>query len=161
MTLYEINQEILNCIKIDDDTMVNAETGEVIDLERLHDLNMERSAKIKNIALWQKNEAAIAEEIKAEEQRLYDRRKAHETKAKTLKSYLENVMQGEKYEDAQCKISWRKSQAVVITDAARIPSNYFVPQEPKLDKMAVKKDLKAGIDIDGAAIEEHQNIQIK
>ena len=48
-SLYEINQSILNCVEVEPGTTVNMETGEVIDLEKLSLLKMERSEKIRNI----------------------------------------------------------------------------------------------------------------
>ena len=41
--LYEINSSILNCVEVEPGTTVNMETGEVIDLEKLSLLKMERS----------------------------------------------------------------------------------------------------------------------
>ena len=46
-TLYEINQDILDCIDL--------ETGEVFDLDKLQNLQMEKNEKIENIALLIKN----------------------------------------------------------------------------------------------------------
>ena len=42
--LYEIQEDILSCIDL--------KTGEIIDVERLHGLQMERRQKIRNIACW-------------------------------------------------------------------------------------------------------------
>ena len=42
MNLYEIENEILNC--------VDMETGEIVDIKKLESLQMERDQKIENIA---------------------------------------------------------------------------------------------------------------
>ena len=47
MKLYEIDEQILNCI--------DAETGEIIDADMLNALQMERDAKIEGVALWIKD----------------------------------------------------------------------------------------------------------
>ena len=47
MTLYEIDDAILNCI--------DEETGEIIDAEQLDKLYMEKEEKLENIALWIKD----------------------------------------------------------------------------------------------------------
>ena len=65
MTIYEIDQAIMNC--------VDAETGEIIDTERLDKLQMERDAKLENVACWIKDLKAEAEALKAEKQALADR----------------------------------------------------------------------------------------
>ena len=44
MTIYEINEEILNCIDL--------ETGEIIDIDKLNELQLEKDAKIENVACW-------------------------------------------------------------------------------------------------------------
>lgn len=47
MTLYEINEAIMACVDV--------ETGEIIDLDRLNALEMERDRKISNVACWIKD----------------------------------------------------------------------------------------------------------
>ena len=47
MNLYQINEEIEKCI--------DTETGEILDLEALDKLAMERDTKIENLACWYKN----------------------------------------------------------------------------------------------------------
>ena len=58
MPLYEIDQSIK--------ALVDPETGELLDYEAFARLQMEREAKLENIALWIKDLRAKAEEIKAE-----------------------------------------------------------------------------------------------
>ena len=50
-TLYEINEQILRCVK-DGDMVVDTETGEVIDMAALDALQMERDEKLTNIGKW-------------------------------------------------------------------------------------------------------------
>lgn len=57
--LYDINSEILSCI--------DAETGEIIDVERLQALQMEREQKVENVALWYKNLLSDAAQYAEEE----------------------------------------------------------------------------------------------
>ena len=57
--LYEIQEDILSCIDL--------KTGEIIDVERLHGLQMERRQKIRNIACWIKNLLADARAYEEEE----------------------------------------------------------------------------------------------
>ena len=115
-SLYEINQSILNCVEVEPGTTVNMETGEVIDLEKLSLLKMERSEKIRNIALWIKNLKADAKALKEEKEAFYKRQKVAENKAAQLESYLANVLDGEKVKETEFSIGWRKSKAVTITD---------------------------------------------
>ena len=55
-SLYEIEEQILNCVDL--------ETGEIIDEEALANLSMERDTKVENIALWIKNLLAEAKKRK-------------------------------------------------------------------------------------------------
>ena len=52
MKLYEINEQIMACI--------DSETGEVIDPEKLNDLQIAKDEKIENLALWYKDLLAEA-----------------------------------------------------------------------------------------------------
>ena len=89
MNLFEIDNEIMNCI--------DEETGEVIDIEKLDDLQMQREEKIENICLWIKNLKAEAEALKEEKDNFAKRQKAAENKAESLKQYIESYLNGEKY----------------------------------------------------------------
>ena len=160
-SLYEINQSILNCVEVEPGTTVNMETGEVIDLEKLSLLKMERSEKIRNIALWIKNLKADAKALKEEKEAFYKRQKAAENKAAQLERYLANVLDGEKVKETEFSIGWRKSKAVTITDEKKSPEAFLIAQPPKVDKTAIGKALKGGEDVPGAELEERVNIQIK
>ena len=155
MTLYEIDNEIMNCI--------DEETGEIIDLERLEALEMERDRKISNVACWIKDLKAEAEAIKAEKQALEKRQKAAENKAESLKQWLQTVLEGEKFKDARCSISYRRSERVVFEDGFllnSLPAQFRkVTIEPK--KTEIKDYLKTGATIDGVRIEESSNMQIR
>lgn len=56
MNLYKIEEEILKC--------VDTETGEIINVEALNALKMQRDTKIENIALWIKNLLSDAEQLR-------------------------------------------------------------------------------------------------
>ena len=155
MTLYEIDNEIMNCI--------DEETGEIIDLDRLNALEMERDKKIGNVACWIKDLKAEAEAIKAEKQALEKRQKAAENKAESLKQWLQTVLEGEKFKDARCSISYRKSERVDFADSFNFDtlpdSMKKVTVEPR--KTEIKEFLKAGGEIEGVRIEENTSMTIK
>lgn len=66
MNLYEINSQILDC--------VDPETGEVMDIDRLEELNMAKAEKVDNIACWVKNLEADVAAFEAQEKAFADRR---------------------------------------------------------------------------------------
>ena len=166
MTLYEIDFQIKQFLDSLMDS-VDEETGEVkeIDPSELEALNEAREQKLENIALYIKNLEAESKAIKEEEKNLKERMEWAEKKAEGLRNLLSQSMTnaGEtKFNTARCAISFRKSEAVVITDMDLLEDMYI---KKKLtidaDKALIKKDLKAGLLMDGAHLEERQNIQIK
>ena len=152
-TLYEIDEEILNC--------VDMETGEIIDVERLGQLQLARDDKVEGIALWIKNLISDADAIKSEEEKLAQRRKVNENKAKNLKEYLSKFLGGQKFKTPKVSISYRKSESVEVTDISKLDDDYLKFAEPTVDKAKVKKALKAGTALWGVALVENQNIQIR
>lgn len=160
-TLYEINQNILNCITTEEGMTVNTETGEVIDLEALEQLELERSEKIRNIALWIKNLKADVNALDAEEKAFKARKDAAKKKAEQLSGYLASVLNGEKVTGTDFAISWRKSTAVNVLDEKNIPPTFLIPQPPKVDKTGISKALKAGETVSGAELVERQNMTVK
>ena len=155
MTIYDIEAEIMDCI--------DQETGEVIDLDRLNALEMERDRKISNVACWIKDLKAEAEAIKAEKQTLDKRQKAAENKAESLKEWLSGILQGEKFKDSRCAISYRRSERVNFSDSFDLntlpDSMKKVTIEPK--KTEIKEFLKGGGEIEGVRIEENTSMTIK
>lgn len=152
-TLYEIDEEILNC--------VDMETGEIIDVERLGQLQLAREDKVEGIALWIKNLLSDADAIRSEEEKLAQRRKANENKAKNLKEYLSKFLNGQKFKTPKVSISYRKSESVEVTDISKLDDDYLKFAEPTVDKTKVKKALKAGTVLQGVSLVENQNIQIR
>ena len=166
MNLYEINQEILNCVKMPSGDIVNTDTGEVVDTEYLDNLEMERDMKIENTALFIKNLLSNAEQIKAEIVSLDKRMKQEKAKAEALKNYLENNLNGTGFETPKVKISYRSSKAVdtdedFIEWAKKNAPQFLKFKEPDVDKTGIKKALSDGAVLEHARIVEKNNIQIK
>ncbi len=151
-TLYEIDSAILDCI---------TEDGEIIDAEMLQALQLERAQKIENVALWYKNLLSDAEQYKAEKEVFAQREKQAKNKADSLKQWLENALQGEKYKSARVNITYRKSEQVVIADGCKLPDEYLRYSDPEPDKTALKQALKDGEMIEGVQLLNKQNISIK
>ena len=152
-TLYEIDREIMDCF--------DAETGEILDVERLNGLQMERDEKIENAALYYKNLLSDADAYKAEKQAFADREQAARRKAESLKQYLDYALNGEGFKTAKVAISFRNSERVVIDDIAKLDTAFIKFAEPTADKTAIKKAIKDGAVVIGAHIEAAKNMQIK
>ena len=74
--------------------------------------------------------------------------------------YGMEVMGYDKVDIGLNKLSFRNSTAVNITDEAHIP-NQYIKIETSIDKMALKKDLQAGMVIEGAELVTNRNLQIR
>lgn len=155
MNLYEIDAAILDC--------VDMETGDILDLEKLEALEMEHKAKISNLACWVKDLRSDAAAIKAEKDALDKRMKAKENLADRISNYLENYLNGAKFEDSRCIISYRKSESTEIAEDLDLNT---LPDDCKkititANKTAIKAALKSGANIDGCKLVVKNNMQIR
>ena len=153
MTLYEIDQQLLDCIDL--------ETGEIIDAEKLTELTMERDEKIEKVALWIKELKAEAEALKAEKQSFADRQRAAENKIESLKKWLVDALNGEKFKTTKVAVSFRKTKSVDVPDIFALDENYVKYAEPTADKAAIKKAIEAGETVKGAQLVENVSVSIK
>lgn len=153
MNLYEIDNAITAC--------VDEETGEIIDLEKLNELLMERDTKIEKVALWIKNLDALATSIKAECDALDKRMKSAENKAKSLREWLKNALDGQKFETAKVAVSFRKSETTEVDE--NVLDKKWCKEKVTYtpDKTAIKNAIKSGQNVNGAKLVTKKNIQIK
>ena len=151
MTIFDIDEAILN--------LVDEETGEIVDIEALEALEMERDRKVSNIACWIKQLDAEAEAIKAEKKKLADRQTAKENKSKALREFLTRILNGEKFEDSRCKVSYRRSESVEV--AEDIDFNYIPDEYIKVTKAIDKTAIKAGHAYKGVQLVQNTSIQVK
>lgn len=150
MKLYEIDSKI--------QSLIDQDTGEVMNPQEFENLAMQRDEKIENIALACKNLAAEVEALKAEKQAFEARQKAAENRLKWLKGYLVYVLDGQKFKSTRVEVSFRKSEAVVID--GDVPEEYLV-YKPEPDKTSIKQALKAGLDVSGCRLEIRNNISVR
>lgn len=163
MKLFDIDEKLAACVKLDESRVVDTESGEIIDLEAIAALEMERDKKIENLGCWYKNLLADAEALKAQKNAFAEREKAAKAKAESLRGFLGRYLNGKKFETAQVAMSFRKSEAVEF-DAkciGDVPEEFLKFKDPELDKVAVKKAIKAGETVPGCELVARQNLQIK
>lgn len=161
-SLFGITEELL---QIFESIEIDEETGELLNLEQLEEIQGEFNDKASNIALYIQELQAQAEAIKKKREALNDRQKSTTNKAERLKTYLSDMMNRAgktKVETDDVRISFRKSESVDILDQSLIPEEYI---NAKLtvtpDKVSIKKAIKNGQEIAGAMLVENQNLQIK
>lgn len=159
MKLYEIDNLIENVLQ----TEIDPETGEITEhgMTLLGDLEIEREKKFMGLVYAYKNIDSDSEAIKAEIDRLREKKKIKDNKAESIKRFLKaNVPEGEKIEDGVAKIGWRKSKSVSVENIDILPTEYTkITVEAK--KSDIKKAIESGKEIVGCSIKESMNIQIK
>lgn len=153
MKLYEIDEAILNCIDL--------ETGEIIDEQMLNSLQMERDAKIENVACWIKDLKAEAEALKAEKQAFEKRQKVAENKMESLKKWLAFALDGQAYKSVRASVSFRATESVDIPDIYKLDENFLRYKEPEANKTAIKEAIKAGQKVAGATLVKNTSVIIK
>jgi len=160
--LYDIDKDILGC--------VDMESGEIIDVEKLSSLQMERDRKLEGVALWIKDMKAEAAAVKEEADKLTARKKALDNKMEALKTWLLIALEGGKLKTHRCNVYQTHSQRVNVPDEAGLisflqthddPEKFLRFREPELRKDEIKKALKDGFVIPGAVLEETESVVIK
>ena len=160
--LYDIDQEILDCVDL--------ETGEILDSEKLDALQMEREAKLEGVALWVKDLNAEAAAVKEEADKLTARKRALDNKIAALKMWLLMALDGQKLKTPRCNVYQTHSQKVVIDDEKALIDMFMTSpfgekflriKEPEIDKVALKDSMKQGYEYEFAHLEETEGVVIK
>ena len=149
--LYEIDQEIL-------------------DADKLDALQMERERKLEGVALWVKDLNAEAAAVKEEADKLTARKRALDNKITALKSWLLIALDGGKLKTARCNVYQMHSQRLAVANEGELisflqtldnPDRFLKVHDPELRKDEIKKALKDGFVIPGAALETTESVVIK
>lgn len=169
MTLYEIAQDFLALMQ----DIENGNIPEEAVKDTLECVELAFEDKADNIACYIKNLNAEAAAIKAEEEKLAERRKSKEKEAERLQSYLADMLQRtgfDKVETARNKITFRKNPPkVVFADekafidwaVSNDKSYYLNYGKPTINKTNVKDAINGGEAIPGAQIISEQRLQIQ
>lgn len=158
MKLYEIDRAI-------DDFFMNnidPETGEMTNLDELEGLQMEREQKLENIGIAIKNIRADIEALKAERENISKRIDQAQRQANSIEAYLAYALQGDKLNTSKVKVTYRKSDSVVIDDLGRVPERFIKVETTYTPmKAELKKAIKEGRDIDGVHLETKNNMVVR
>ena len=156
-TLYEIEDELICLI----DTLAGAEDeGIRTQIEeailRVVDVQIKKVDRIGHVLAHFESQAQLAS---AECKRLQTRKKAFERSLESLETYVRHAMQFagvKKLEGETTTLSLRVAPAsVLISDFEAVPIEYKdIRTEVVIDKEAVKKALKGGREVPGAALSE-------
>lgn len=134
-------------------------------VEYLDGVQMQLQDKVNNIVRYSRNLELTAEMIDIEIKRLSELKSVYKNKSDSLKNYISYSMQKngiEKVETDIARLSFRKSSTVEIEDIEKLPERFVVTKVSKTaDKKAIKEALENGEAVEGARIDNHNNLQIK
>lgn len=120
--------------------------------------------KVESVCYVLRNLEAEAEAFKAEKERLAAREKTARNAVERLKAYLvENVkaLGVKTIKAGTFALSLGKSKSVDVTNSEQIPAEFWINQEPKLDKAGISKALKSGAEVPGARLAETEYLRIR
>lgn len=161
MKLYEIEQGLRALIEGTLEKIVDMETGEVFTVDNLENLQLVKEEKLEGCAVVYKELKADAEALATEIKTLQERKNRILKKQEWLADYMAMALNGEKLKTPKCTISYRKSESVELTgNIEEVPSEYC-KTKVELDKTAVKKAIKEGIEVPGCNLISKMNMQVK
>lgn len=157
-SLYEITQNAMYLQAL-------LEDGEID--ERVYNDSVEglcAEHKIEDICKVLKNLESKEAAFKAEVDRMNARRKTLNNSIERLKDSVLTYMQAtdtKKLEAGLFTLSIRNNKSVSVWDISRVPDQYLIHQDPKVDKKAITDAIKAGEVVDGAEFVEGQSLNIR
>ena len=161
-SLYKIDRELMALLEAiaEQEGEITPEQDEQLAINRYE---LETKAVDYSMAILQLN--AWVEMADKEAKRVTAIKNAYKKTSETLKQRITDAM--ERYDikevkDATIKVSLRKSVQTIIDDLDQVPKQYkTVKVETTPDKTAIKKAIQEGEIIEGAHLEEKNNLQIK
>ena len=161
-SLYKIDKELMALLEAiaEQEGEITPEQDEQLAINRYE---LETKAVDYSMAILQLN--AWVEMADKEAKRVTAIKNAYKKTSETLKQRITDAM--ERYDikevkDATIKVSLRKSVQTIIDDLDHVPKQYkTVKVETTPDKTAIKKAIQEGEIIEGAHLEEKNNLQIR
>lgn len=164
MTLYDVTSDYLKIMGMMEDPELDPQTL----ADTMEAVEGELEIKAENYAKVIKNLEADVSGIKAEIDRLSERKKTIEKNIKRMKENLQNAMEitgKTKFKTELFSFGIRNNAPAVVMDEQyieNIPEEYLRIREPEIDKAKLKEDLKAGVILEGIAhLESSTSLIIK
>ena len=161
-SLYELTQEWQSIYDMMDDPTIDEATIR----DTLESIEGEIEAKAQGYAAVITQLSADYDATKKEIDRLTERKRTIENNISRLKLYLQNAMETTgktKFKSGLWNFSIQKNPpSVVIDNPALVAEKYLIPQEPKIDRTALKQALQSGLMMNGIAhLEQGSSVRIR
>ena len=161
MKLYELTENYRNLQELLD----NPEIDQELITKALDEVGEQLEEKAENIAKLIKTLEVEVNGYKTEEKRLADRRKTLENRITGLKSYIDATMKAtgkKRFKGQLFSFNIQKNPpSVKITDNTLIPKEYYIQQEPVLEKKTVLAELKNGVIVPGTELSQTESLRIR
>lgn len=162
LTLYQIPALMRQAL---DNLEIDEETGEILNADGLHNLELSAKDKIANTGRYIRECTVLLDAMKQAKQNIDARMKTLQKRLDYLTGLSLDGMEAlgvKKIEEPDIRISTRKSVGTVIEDEEAIPSKFVtIVQTQKINKTEIKKAIQAGEDVPGAYLVENINLAIK
>ena len=160
-TIYELTADYLEVLEMANNPDIPADAI----ADTLEAIGGEIEMKAENTAKILTELKASAENLKAEEKRLKSKRESIENNITAIKERLYTAMKvtgKTKFKTDLFSFSIGKNPKSLVVDfPERVPAEYLIPQQPKVDNAKLKEDLNNGKVYDFAHLEQSESIRIK
>lgn len=164
MTLYELTNDYMNLLELAEDPDID-EQAFMDTLEGIEGALEDKAEGYAKVIRTLEGDAAACD---AESKRLRNKKQTIENNIKRMKTALQYAMEATgktKFKTALFSFGIQKNPAAVVMDEAyieNIPDRFLIPQDPQIDKKAIKEALKAGEDLEGIAhLSETYSLRIR
>lgn len=162
--IYEIVSDYLKIMQMMEDPELDPQTL----ADTMEGIEGELEIKAENYAKVMKNLEGDINSIKAEIERLTNKKKTLENNIKNMKSALQGAMEitgKTKFKTDLFSFGIQKNAPSVIIDVSdvnNIPPDYLKFREPEVNKTAIKEAILNGEDLEGIAhLEQGQSLRIR
>ncbi|WP_155962181.1 siphovirus Gp157 family protein [Streptococcus ruminantium] len=157
MNLYELNDKLawLESLELDEET--ERDTIEAV----IDDVGIEEL--LNNVAKANTNDKAIIKTAKQERQNLMDKIDSADKRIKSRNDIAFNILSKLKNKKLKTGLYnfWIQNNPISTEyDESKIPERYF-RQVKELDKEMIKKDLNAGLEIEGVIQKQTEGVRIR
>ena len=164
MTLYELTEDYMNLLELAEDPDID-EQAFTDTLEGIEGALEDKAEGYAKVIRTLEGDAAACD---AESKRLRNKKQTIENNIKRMKQALQITMEvtgKTKFKTALFSFNIQKNPAAVVMDEQyieNIPERFLIPQDPQIDKKAIKEALKAGEDLEGIAhLSETYSLRIR
>jgi chaperonin cofactor prefoldin len=160
-TLYELTHDFKTVLEMAQDPDIDEQAIK----DTLEMIGGDIEIKADGYAKVIRELTADVDTLTAEINRLTARKSAIVKKVDTMKSMLTFAMQSTgktKFKTDLFSFNVQKNPpSLVVDDAEKIPAQFLIAQEPKVDKKAIADMIKSGAECDFAHLEQTEGVRIR